>query len=315
MGIGSSLENFNRIIDLVFIPKEASLGVEENNLPNYSVMTNKYSKVKSIICPRHGIKPQIEINGVFGTALELEAFHITIKNLYLDLRTEQYSQIKVRAGYANNYIDFEAEIWNMYQDTPGPEGTTVIECKRGHKTQQWLDSIVDLNYEKGESIMSVLNKIKTSLNASGLFTGDAVKSLKLETKFQWHGSARGALDRLTNMFTSKNLQFIMQGSNLCAVCLTDGDFINHRVLKYMSAPPQQNPGNKDGNWSQMITAPWMPDLLPGDKLEIPSFIYYHDRRLVGGTKKTQTLQITQMSFHFGTRGSVNQMTCSGFIVR
>ena len=315
--MGINLENFNRIIDIVFIPTEKEGPANKSDLATVSVLTGKYNngKVKSIICPRNGIKPQIEINGTFGSALVLEAFDITIKNLYLDILAEPYSKIKVRAGYANNYTTIEANIINMYQESPGPEGTTVIQCQQGQVTKQWLDAMVSLNFEAKSKLNDILQNIKKKLNISEVYLGKQARNLTLEEPLQFDGSARSALSLLQERFAAKNLQIIFQGSKLCAICTTDGDFVNSRVLQYMSAPPQKNPGDSEGNWQTMITAPWMPDLKPGDQLIIPSNVYVNNGQVVGGAKKTQKMEITQMSFHFGTRGTVNQMTCEGFIVR
>lgn len=303
--MGVNLENFNRIIDLQFIQENAG----------YDSRGNAVNKWKSIITPRHGIKPQIEINGTYGTAMVLEAFHITIKNLYVDLRTEPYSKVRVRAGYANNWTQFEAEIFNMYQDSPGPDGTWVIQCKTGKVMETWLNSTVSVKYDNGTMLTEILNNLNKKLGGNGVATGAKAKGLSLKAPLQFDGSVRDLLATLELRFADRHLRAFMRGSNICAICLTEGDHINRRVLEYMSAPPQQNPGDKDGNWHTMITAPWMPDLLPGDLLYIPSNIYRYSGSLVGGAEKTQALQITQMSFHFGTRGSVNQMSCEGFIER
>lgn len=294
-----NLERFNRIIDLTFTPK----------------IGGKTIVRRSIICPRHGIKPNIEINGTYGEAQSLQVFNITVKNLYLDLRAEQYSRVKVRAGYANNYITIEAEIFDMFQESPGPEGTTVIQCKLGDITSNWLDSTVQLSYKAGTRLSEILSAIKTKLNASDVTMGLVAKTLWLEAPFYFDGSARVALAKLEEIFSKNNLQVFMRGSKLCAVCLQQGDYIVKHVLQYLSAPPQQNPGDKEGSWHTMITAPWMPEVQPGDLLIIPSQVYIRNLNLVGGAKATQVMQVTQMSFHFGTKGGANQMTCEGFIVR
>ena len=303
--MGINLENFNRIIDLEF---STAKSYDERGFE-----IAKYTK--SIVCPRHGRKPQIEINGTYGAALVLEAFNLTVKNLYVDLRTEPYSKIKVRAGYANNWVQCEADIFNMFQESPGPEGTTVIQCKTGSVTQTWLNSTISVKFETGAKLLDILQAIKKKLNNTEIVTGEKAKTLSLNCPLQYDGSVRGLLSRLEERFVENTLRVFMRGTQLCAVCLTEGDFVNSRVLQYMSAPPQQNPGDKDGNWHTMITAPWMPDLLPGDQLIVPSNVYVNSGGLVGGGKKTQKLQVTQISFHFGTTGTVNQMTCDGFIVR
>lgn len=300
-----NLENFNRIIDLEFTTGGAK----------YDDKGFALNKTKSIICPRHGIKPNIEINATYGAAFQLHAFHITIKNLYVDLRTEQYSHIRVRAGYANNNTVFEADILNMYQDNPGPESTTTIECLTGNLTQTWLDSTVSLDFKSGTTLNEIMQKLKSKLNASSVTLGKAAIKLSLEQPMQFNGTVRSALISLQDRFKDDYLQVFMQGSKLCAVCNTKGDYINQRVLQYMSAPIQKNPGDEQGNWTAMITAPWMPDLLPGDELVIPNQVYIRDGNLVGGAQPTQKMEITEMSFHFSTVGRVNQMTCEGFIAR
>ena len=303
--MGVNLENFNRIIDLQFIQENAG----------YDSRGNVVNKWKSIITPRHGIKPQIEINGTLHPTRTLSAFNITIKNLYMDLRTEEYSKIRVRAGYANNWIQFEAEIFSMYQDSPGPDGTWVIQCVLGQVMETWLNTTVSVKYNNGTMLTEILNNLNKKLGGTGVTTGAKAKGLSLKAPLQFDGSVRDLLTNLEARFADRHLRTFMRGSTICAICITEGDFINTRVLEYMSAPPQQNPGDEDGNWTTMITAPWMPDLSPGDQLSIPSNIYRYSGSLVGGANKTQLMEVTEINFHFGTRGSINQMTCRGFIVR
>jgi hypothetical protein len=301
-----NLERFNRIIDLSFI-------TAGNKYDSRGFLLN--AGQKSIVCPRYGIKPNIEINGTYGESQTLYALHVSVKNLYLDLRTEQYSKLKIRAGYANNLITIESEIFKMYQESPGPEGTTIIECKLGSITQNWLDSMVQLNFKPGAKLSDILRALGTKLKASDVNMGKQAKSKTLQEMFLYDGSARGAMAKLEEVFQKDKLKVFMRGSRLCAICLETGDFIEQHVLQYMSAPPQHNPGDKDGNWTTQITAPWMPEVQPGDQIIIPSQVYQYNFELVGGAKKTQKMIVTQMSFHFGTRGSVNQMTCQGYINR
>lgn len=290
-----NLERFNKIIDLSFYT--ASGGV------------------KTILCPRHGVKPDIQINGTYGASLELYRLHITIKNLYLNLQQEQYTKLVIRAGYINNLTTIEANIFSMFRETPGPDGTIVIQCQLGNIISSWLDATVQLKYDKGTSITKILKSIQKTLGATTVKIGTLAKTCHLDAPMQFDGSARNALAYLEQIFISNNLKILLQGSNICAICLTEGDFIKSHVLQYMSAPPQVTPGDEAGQWHTMITAPWMPEVQPGDLLTIPSQVYIKNGVLVGGLNKTQMLEVTEMSFHFGTKGSVNQMTCSGFIVR
>ncbi len=301
-----SLERFNRIIDISF----------SGSATRYvGSSLNQIGFTRSILCPRRGIKPDIQINGTLGADGNLWALHIMIKNFYYDLRSEPYSKIKLRVGYANKPITIEANITNMYQQTPGPDGTTVIECIYGSATKQWLDTMVNLNYEKDTSLSVIIEAIKNKLNAVDKKMGVKADRLKLEEPLQFEGSAREALAHLEQRFQGSHLQTFMRGDILCAICPTEGDFVQQHILQYLSAPPQQNPGDSQGTWTTQITAPWMPEVMPGDEIAIPSQTYIRNNQLVGAGSKLQRLHVVKMSFHFGTRGSINQMTCDGYIVR
>lgn len=288
MGITSS--NFNRIIDISLIPETG--------------------KPKTIACPRHGRKPSIEIDGNFYADMTLPAFHITVKNLNLDLQKEQYARIKVVCGYEGNTVPIEGTILSIYPESPGPESNTVIQCQLGN-VKDWLEASVNLNFEAGTVLTSILDAIKSQLGVQ-VFKGDQAKTLKLETPFMHNGSAREAIAKLIKTFEAKRLALFMRDTTLCAVCVTTGDFVGTHVLQYISAPPQMNLGDEHGTYYMTIKAPWMPKLRIGDLLEVPSRIYMHNYKLVG-TGKTQRIQVTTISFHFSTTGGANSMTVQGFV--
>lgn len=303
MGIKNS--NFNRIIDISFLGSAKRYNGSELMVQNYQ---------KSIVCPRHGRKPEIEINGTFTDRSYLASFNITIKNLYLDLQREQYTRIKVSCGYAGNVIPIEGTILSMYQESPGPDGRTVIQCQTGNITD-WLEANVQLNYEAGTSLTEILGAIKNKLKAPQVVIGKEARKLKIKTgeKYMHDGSAREAMTKLEKMFEEERLVVFMREQTLCAICLTTGDKVGEEVLQYMSAPPQPNTGDERGTYYTTITAPWMPKLQIGDILTIPSRVYMSNYGMVG-TGKTQQIQVTKISFHFGTTGSTNSMTVQGFMV-
>lgn len=286
-----ALKDFNRIIDVTFYTAGGG--------------------VTAIKCPRHGRKPSIEITGSYSTRGILSAFNITIKNLYLDLQTQQYARIKVKAGYANNLITIEGTILTMYQEAPGPDGKTVIQCQLGG-LQDWLDGTVDLNFDAGTSITDVLDAIKDKLKATQTKPGDAARTLTLKEPFMYTGSARDAMKALEKKFIEDNLVVFLRNNTVYAECVAKGDHIGIKVLKFMSAPPQPNTGGEAGTYYTTVTAPWIPDLQLFDILEIPSRVYIRNYGLVG-TGKTQRIQVTTLSFHFGTTGSTNSMTVQGFL--
>ena len=204
----------------------------------------------------------------------------------------------------------------MYQDRPGPDSTTVISCVEGQVYAKWLDAVVNVEFDAKAMLKDVLESITAKLDITEVVMGDHAKTLSLKEPFYYNGSIRGALEELNKRFADDKLQCFMQQSRLCAICLERGDYINLRQIKYISAPLLKNPGDEYGNGVQQVTAPWMPDLRPGDLLEIPAEVYRANFSTVGRLNLSlkQKMQVTTLSFHFGTSGTINQMVCMGFIV-
>lgn len=284
-----NLNRFNKIIDLTFYTSAGGR--------------------KVIRCPRNGQKPNIEINGTYTDRGYLRVFNITVKNLYLDLQTDQYAKIQVEAGYEGNTVTIDATILSIYQEAPGPEGKTVIQCQTA-SLQNWLDATVDLNYPAGTSINEILEQIKTKLGATQVKAGMKARALITKEPFMHEGSARGALEKLEIMFQEEKLVLFMNKTTLYAELAGAGDFTGIKVMKYMSAPPQPNTGGKDGTYYTTVTGPWMPDLNLYDKLQIPSKVYMLNFGMVG-TGTTQNIQVSKLSFHFATTGNINSMTVQG----
>jgi hypothetical protein len=305
MAVG--LPNFNRIIDVSFIT------ATESKYDSRGFSLNGIADQRSIVCARHGRKPDIEITGTFTTTDYLPVFNISIKNLYLELQKEQYAKIKVRCGYEGNLITIEGTILSIFQESPGPEGRTVIQCQLGN-LKDWLESTVDLNFDKGTAITDVLDAIKGKLNVKQTHYGSQARALNLKEKFMHNGSAREAMAKLSKMFEEERLAVFMRTDMLVAICLSTGDRVGEEILQYMSAPPQPNTGDEAGTYYTTITAPWMPKLQVGDVLIIPSRVYMRNYG-IAGTGKTQKIQVTNINFHFGTTGSTNSMTVQGFMVR
>jgi hypothetical protein len=294
-----ALKNFNRIINLTLYKSVGVFGDMEEIV---------------IKCPTHGRKPSIEINGTYTTANFLPAFNLTIKNLYINMTGAQYKKVKVEAGYEGNTVTFEGTILTMYQDEPGPESKTVIQCQMG-QMQQWLDTAVQLTYEAGTPLQTVLKDIGAKLKTEGVHIGLKAGTLQLKTLFVFDGTARNALSRLETYYADEKLVLFVRENILCAVCMPGEDFVKTSVLEYMSAPPQENPGDEDGALYTTITAPWQPKLQIGDLLRIPSKVYMRNFSTVGAGAKTQTIQVTALSFHFGTTGGTNSMQVQGFNTR
>lgn len=284
-----NLNKFNRIINLTF----------------YTTAGSK----KIIRCPIHGRKPDIEINGTYRSDGFLGQYNITVKNLYFDLQTEQYAKIEVEAGYVGNTVTITGTILTMYQESPGPDGKTVIQCQWGDM-QKWLDATVQLNYDAGTSLTEILKAIQNKIGLTQTKPGTKAGTLTTKEPFMYDGSARGALRKIEQMYGEENLVLFVRDTTLYAECLASGDFAGIKIMEYMSAPPQPNTGGSDGTYYTTLTGPWMPDLQMFDKLIIPQRVYIRNFNVVENGK-TQAIQVTGLSFHFGTCGSVNSMTVQG----
>lgn len=288
------MQNFNRIVRLKIYTASGDVTV--------------------IDCPTKGRKPKIEINGTFSNQSYLPSFNITITNLYLNLRDNAYSTVEVEAGYEGRTTTFTGKIYSLYQEAPGPEGRTVIQCKEGN-IEPWLDATVQISAESGTPLLTVLNTIAKTLGVYRVVPGASVNTMTLKQRIEHDGSARGAIEKLKNMFEDKRLDVFIRGNFLCAILLQEGqDFINSYVLEYMSAPPQENVGGSNGTYYTTITAPWMPELRIGDRLTIPSRTYIRSLVKVGNVTGKQDIKVSKLSFHFATTGSINQMTVQGYLV-
>lgn len=293
--MGLKLQNYNRIINLTLYRKVG--------LPVF------------IRCPVRGRKPTIEISGAYSSTAELKAFNITVRNLYLNLSGEQYSRIKVEAGYEGNTTTFEGTIMTMYQEQPGPEGKIVIQCMSG-TLQSWLDTVVNLSYEAGTSLETILKALSLKLQCYGTRSGKKAKTLQLKERYESNGTAREAINKLVKYFKDSELSIFIRNNILCALCVTKGDYINQHKLEYMSAPPQENAGDESGTYYTTVNAPWNPKLMIGDLLTIPARVYIRNLSFVNTSGlKTQNIQVQALNFHFSTTGGANSMTVQGFLKR
>lgn len=303
-----AIGNFNRIINLTLNKMDRVQYVG-------SMLQNVSFKPTIIRCPLRGRKPKIEINGSWATDVDLKAFNVTVQNLYLDILRDQYSSIEVEVGYEGNTKVIKGDIITMYQESPGPEGKTVIQCVYG-QMQDWLDATISLTYEAGTPLVMVLEAIKQKVGMKIVMPGAMASTLNLKVKMQHSGTAREAINYLNQQFQDNKLAIVPIGHELRAICLAEGDTIGlPKELRYISAPPQENAGGDEGSFYTTITAPWMPDLKIGDQLVIPSRVYIRNYATVGNISKKQTIQVTGISFHFGTVGNINSMTVQGFLVR
>ena len=290
-----NLELFNRIINLKFIGENG--------------------KVVTVTCPKKGRKPNIELHATIWPSCNLPAFNLTVKNMYLDLREDVYTKVEVEAGYAGRTTTITGSVIMLYQEEPGPEGTTYIQCREGG-LKEWLDAYINVEFKAGTYLAEVLAGITKNLSNKGTRIariGNFASRLSLPSKFVHNGTAREAIQKLMQMFQGYCLAIYTQNDILNAVCLTYDDYIKIKTLKYISGPPQFNIADESGELFTTITAPWDPTLQVGDELIIPSRTYQNYGRIGGTVSGEQKIHVTQIEVHFGTCGGLNSMTVEGYV--
>lgn len=297
-----AIANFNRIINLSFL---INTGTGAGSKAKYKKDPNL-----TITCPVRGRKPAIEITGSFSTDDSLPPFNIAVKNLYMDIPESQYPQIEVTAGYESSLQTFVGSILSMYQESPGPEGRTIIQCYTG-TTKSWLEETVKLQFDKeGYKLTDALQLLADALGLR-LITSDSVKQMTGKTSLQFEGKPQDAIAQLKSMFLDERLVISARADELRAYSKNDTKGINDVELKFLSTPPQQQAGS-DGTIYATVVAPWIPTLRPGDKITYSTWQYMKTFN-TSRTNKT-SLIVDNIQFHFGTVGSVNQMTIQGHAV-
>ena len=306
------IPQYNRIIELTLETTPQTSITQTATGSNFATGTRKLK----IPCPVRGRKPSIEINASYAGNSTLFAFNVKVKNLYLDLINAQYATIKLKVGYENNTIDMEGTILSIYQESPGPEGSTIIQCQDSGTFTTWLDAKLQVYFEAGTTLGDILEKIKDAIGANQVMMGTKARTLSLKTIFYHDGTAREALEKLEKVFMDDNLHAFLRNDMICAICYTSNDYVESFKLDYMSAPPQPNAGTSEGTAYTTVTAPWIPQLKIGDRLEIPQAKYMRYLTTVNAKgKATQFIQVTALSLHFGTTGGINSMTVQGFDVK
>lgn len=292
-----------------------------NKIPNYNRIINLTLKTSTglnnikIECPLRGRKPDIEINGTIYTSGILPAFNVTVRNLYLDLVGEMYTELEVEAGYEAETVKFSGTIFSIYQESPNPDGVTVIQCKNGN-VKNWLNAMVNINQRKGGSLATVIRQIAQSLELVSDIKTTAQK-LTLPVDFAFQGTASQAISRIKNMFPAEALEIYQREKRLVCISISNDkgegirEAVTHRRLDFLSSLPQQNTGGPDGAPVTTINAPWLPGLACGDILEFPAWVYLKNRMAVNTKVNSNKISVISIQFQFRTVGEGNKMTVMG----
>ena len=209
------LYNYSRRINLTFLNEE----------------TGAEFKIE---CPAKGRKPNIQISGTLLPVDYMSDVEIRVVNLYIE-RGQTFQKVRVEAGYENSMsIAFEGEITNIYDESPGPEKVTVINCTQG-KIKNMLSNVIALNLEKGFTLNSALSQIAKAaeLDAPVITFTDTETG---GSPFTFNGTVQEALHQLSPLFPSVTLMFTDR--TIKAVKNEISPAEKAKPIKFLQSPPQ-----------------------------------------------------------------------------
>lgn len=276
------LYNYSRRINLTFLNEE----------------TGAEFKIE---CPAKGRKPNIQISGTLLPVDYMSDVEIRVVNLYIE-RGQTFQKVRVEAGYENSMsIAFEGEITNIYDESPGPEKVTVINCTQG-KIKNMLSNIIALNLEKGFTLNSALSQIAKAaeLDAPVITFTDTETG---GSPFTFNGTVQEALHQLSPLFPSVTLMFTDR--TIKAVKNEISPSEKAKPIKFLQSPPQVT------GTVVIIKAPFDPAIKPGDVVTVQNVSYMTKRTISVGTLMNQ-YRINSVEFRFSTVQGSNQMTLQGY---
>jgi hypothetical protein len=250
-----------------------------------------------IQCPRTGRKPSINFRGKILPSPILSDLELRITNLYTgDVPLDAYKYLRIEAGYAGALSSsVEGEVVNAYQETPGPDGVTVFVMLLGFFTN-WSNITRTLQWPSGTKINAILSECAVALGMTlKSFISDALLS-------QVSYSFTGLVSRFLSDLASGLGINIFPDSGLLKAFEKAGSTDKHHVMRFFINAP------KHEAYGYNLTAPWNPDIRPGDILDIDTRFV---RQTFGGAQvgSQNTAFVAQtVSFDFSTTDDTNSMT-------
>lgn len=288
-----AVENFNKIINIDFLTEAGQID------PTASIKT-----------PNKGRKPNIEIVGQLVPHDETLAITVTIKNLYMDLTKNKYQRVRVTAGYEEGTkISMDGTITYMFQASPGPESEVVIQLMP-YVYRPWTEKIIELNYEGGYTLATLLQDVSQKIGYNTPLI-QAGLNASLNVPFVYSGAAKDVVAKIRTHFASlyPNLVVKPMDTKIKAYILGNDPTSKLYKINYLKSPPQLV-GGGDTGVSATITAPWQPEIRPGDRV-IVNTGFYSTSNFLKNTAQEMTIAVNTIDFQFGTVGSANQMVIMG----
>lgn len=248
-------------------------------------------------CPKQGLKPTINVRGQVKPSPQLNSLEVRITNLNTgDIPLDSYKYLRIEAGYATTLSSsIEGEVANVYQETPGPDGVTVFVMLLGYYAQ-WTNAVATNSFPTNTQLQSVLDYCAGKLGLS--LDYQVGRAITIQTAMSFTGPVK---------------DFVVQLASVFGLCIyPDGRFLKaydpnkssnkHHVIRYFTNAPKKEA------YGYNFTAPWNPDIRPGDVVDIDTRFM---RQSYGGAQAQalgSSFVVQLLSFDFSTTDDTNSMT-------
>lgn len=277
---------------------------------------------KTLITPNQGFKPSINLNGMIIANSFFCNIELRIKNAFIDFDFGPYQSVSIDAGYAGDliYSGLSGQITQAYVETPGPDGVTVFIVKITY--QGILENYIDFEFDGPGTFEQILNKfisdMNSSLNSLGItsnytiFIPTELRSKQFQSNIHISGSISNTLVKIVEEYMQ-----CFWSINGQSIVVFNKQFVSNKnifeITRVTTTPRSTAPGHIS------FTAPWLPNLRPGDCIHInpiylkASFGTFQALKNKGDNSEEKLnyspgyFSIYSISFEFDTFESINTM--------
>ena len=256
-----------------------------------------------ITMPATGIKPNIGINAEFLPSAVIQNPMIRLTNFYPSKPLSDYKWFKCLAGYRDSpdWAGFEGQVWVAYQESPSPNGVTLISCAIANMTDVY-NATIDFHSEKGNYLSGAFDTIAKALSDnSGLdwTVENSLTDMQIPMQIDFNGCVKDLLAKLKGIF---GFDYMFEGVTLVVFAPNSGRTELDAVkINYLSSPPVQ------AAVGVTFTAPWMPELRPGMHVYIDP-VYFKQKYDATKVEISSDLICQTVAVEFNTVTQQNTMT-------
>lgn len=286
--------------------------------------------VLSIITPRTGLKPTIslDVNLIPGESCYKCVIRIVNFNTTLNLRTLTY--VRVTAGYLHDYssITLFCPIFSAYQESPNPDGVTVINCLCVGQLSGFLEPrLIPVRiYDSPISWRRLITAVFEKTGATGIDDIDytmpaeildySFKSTMLSNCYAdsgyalitWLGRELREFGKKQNPPHNIVTQVYNKHVSIIDTTMCGAPSDNELIIDLSMVSSASFTGAKLD-----VVAPWNPDLVPGTVFRMPASYYsaeltYNDIAESNYLGRANLYRALTVNVSFNTVETTNQMT-------